>query len=123
MILDDFKGYIFDLDGTLVDSFGVWNTVDRLFLSKRGFAVPENYGKEMSAMGFDSAAEYTIKRFGLNEKKSDIIDEWNETATKLFENEVFLFEGVREYLIKLKIPQCMDLSLFLFLKLKVLLLH
>lgn len=102
MILDDFKGYIFDLDGTLVDSFGVWNTVDRLFLSKRGFAVPENYGKEVSAMGFDSAAEYTIKRFGLNEKKSDIIDEWNETATKLFENEVFLFEGVREYLIKLK---------------------
>lgn len=102
MTLESFKGYIFDLDGTLVDSFGVWDTVDKLFLSKRGFSVPENYGRELSAMGFDAAAEYTIRQFGLNEEKSDIIDEWNETAIRLFENEVFLFEGAREYLLRLK---------------------
>lgn len=102
MKLDSFDGYIFDLDGTLLDSFGVWNTVDELFLSKRGFDVPSDYSREISALGFDAAADYTIKRFGLNDKKEDIIEEWNKIAIRLFASEVKLFDGAREYLLKLK---------------------
>ncbi len=33
------KGAIFDLDGTLLDSMGVWDQVDVDFLAKRGFEV------------------------------------------------------------------------------------
>lgn len=102
MKLDEFKGYIFDLDGTLLDSFGVWNTVDELFLNKRGFEVPSDYSREISALDFDAAAEYTIKRFGLADKKEDIIEEWNSIAIELFASEVMLFGGAREYLLKLK---------------------
>lgn len=102
MKLDKFNGYIFDLDGTLLDSFGVWNTVDELFLSKRGFEVPCDYSREISALGFDAAADYTIKRFGLNDKKEDIIEEWNKIAIRLFASEVKLFDGAKEYLLKLK---------------------
>ncbi len=102
MKLDSFNGYIFDLDGTLLDSFGVWNTVDELFLSKRGFEVPSDYSREISALGFDAAADYTIKRFGLNDKKEDIIEEWNKIAIRLFASEVKLFDGAREYLSRLK---------------------
>ncbi|MCD7727001.1 MAG: HAD family phosphatase [Ruminococcus sp.] len=97
-----FKGYIFDLDGTLLDSFGVWNTVDTLFLNKRGFEVPSDYGREISAMGFDAAAEYTIRRFGFKEEKEDIIKEWNSIAISLFESEVKLFDGARDFLLRLK---------------------
>ncbi len=102
MNIDKFKGYIFDLDGTLLDSFGVWNTVDELFLSKRGFEVPSDYSREISALGFDAAADYTIKRFGLDDKKEDIIKEWNSIAALLFANDVKLFDGTKEYLFKLK---------------------
>lgn len=102
MKLDNFKGYIFDLDGTLLDSFGVWNTVDELFLNKRGFDVPNDYAREISALGFDAAADYTIKRFGLDDKKEDIIKEWNRIAIKLFTHDVTMFDGAREYLLKLK---------------------
>lgn len=102
MKLDEFKGYIFDLDGTLLDSFGVWNTVDELFLNKRGFEVPSDYSREISALDFDAAAEYTIKRFGLADKKEDIIEEWNSIAIELFASEVMLFGGAEEYLLRLK---------------------
>lgn len=102
MRLDEFKGYIFDLDGTLLDSSGVWNTVDELFLNRRGFEVPSDYSREISALGFDAAADYTIKRFGLDENKEDIITEWNSTAVRLFANDVRLFDGAREYILKLK---------------------
>ena len=37
------KGAIFDLDGTLLDSMGVWSQVDIDFLKKRNLAVPEDY--------------------------------------------------------------------------------
>ena len=54
-----FKGIIFDLDGTLVESNGVWSQIDIDFLGKRGFAVPDDYGKVVSAMDFRQAAIYT----------------------------------------------------------------
>ena len=36
------KGAIFDLDGTLLDSMGVWDQVDVDFLAKRGIEVPDD---------------------------------------------------------------------------------
>lgn len=40
------KGAIFDLDGTLLDSMGVWDQVDIDFLSKRGIDVPDRLHDE-----------------------------------------------------------------------------
>ena len=37
------KAAIFDLDGTLLDSMGVWDQVDIDFLNKRGIEVPPDY--------------------------------------------------------------------------------
>ena len=37
------EGAIFDLDGTLLDSMGIWHQIDVDFLAKRGFEVPEDY--------------------------------------------------------------------------------
>ena len=38
-----YKGAIFDLDGTLLDSMNVWRKIDIDFLGKRGFEVPDDY--------------------------------------------------------------------------------
>ena len=44
------KGAIFDLDGTLLDSMGVWDQVDVDFLAKRGIEVPDDYMQKVAAM-------------------------------------------------------------------------
>ena len=41
MDIKDFKGHIFDLDGTLTRSNHVWSKIDEEFLGKRGIKVPE----------------------------------------------------------------------------------
>ena len=46
------KAAIFDLDGTLLDSMGVWDQVDIDFLASRGIEVPDNYITEEPAMQF-----------------------------------------------------------------------
>ena len=100
--ITDFKGIIFDLDGTLVKSSHVWSDIDEKFLGKRGIAVPEDYCREISAMNFDRAAEYTNKRFNLNENGKDIQKEWFDMAIDEYSHHIETVEGAKEFLEFLK---------------------
>lgn len=82
------QGAIFDLDGTLLDSMGIWNQIDVDFLAKRGLEVPEDYQKIITPMQAHEIALYTIRRFHLEEKPEDIMQEWFDMAQ----------EAYREYL-------------------------
>jgi len=98
----DFKAAIFDLDGTLIDSMGVWEDIDIDFLAKRHLPVPEGYISEISAKSFKEAAEYTIAFFGLKERTEDIIEEWNQMAIDEYSHHVPLKPYAKEYLLFLK---------------------
>ena len=62
-----FRGAIFDLDGTLLDSMGMWDDIDVAFLSRRGLTVPDDYVQAIVPLSFRETAVYTIDRFGLTE--------------------------------------------------------
>ena len=47
-----FTAALFDMDGTLLDSMGVWADVDRAFFASRGMAVPEDYAHSISGLSF-----------------------------------------------------------------------
>ena len=98
----EIKGIIFDIDGTLIDSCGIWGEVDIRFFSKRNMEMPKDYQEAIGHIGLDKAAEYTISRFNLNEKKADIIKEWKEGVLELYANEVILKPHVKEFLMLLK---------------------
>ena len=61
------QGAIFDLDGTLLDSMGMWSQIDVEFLAKRGIALPSDYQDAVTPLGALDAAHYTIARFGLSD--------------------------------------------------------
>ena len=69
----DFKGAIFDLDGTIIDSMNVWEKIDIEFLAKRNINMPNDYMEKINIMSFEEAAKYTIERFNLKEKKENLI--------------------------------------------------
>lgn len=98
----DFKAAIFDLDGTLTDSMGVWEKIDIDFLAKRNLTVPDGYISEICARSFKEAAEYTISLFGLKENVADIITEWNDMAIFEYGHNVTLKANAKEYLLFLK---------------------
>lgn len=98
----EFKGAIFDLDGTILDSMWVWKQVDINFLGKRGIELPADYVKAISTLNLRTAAEYTIERFGLKDAVEDVMDEWFQMAVQEYAEDVQLKSGVREYLAYLK---------------------
>jgi len=100
--MKEFKGAIFDLDGTLIDSMGVWEDIDIKFLEKRNILLPKDYIEKINSMSFEEVAKYTIKRFGLNESVESLIKEWNDMAVYEYSHNIKLKPKVKEYLIKLK---------------------
>jgi len=98
----DFKAAIFDLDGTLIDSMGVWEKIDVDFLTKRHLNVPGTYLNEICSRSFQEAAEYTIALFDLKECPADVIAEWNRMAIDEYNYYIKLKPYAKEYLNFLK---------------------
>lgn len=73
------KGVIFDLDGTLIDSMGVWSDVDKEFLQSRNIEVPKNIFDEIEGgNSFSETAQFFKKRFNLPESIDEIMQEWTD---------------------------------------------
>ncbi|MEG1428087.1 MAG: HAD family phosphatase, partial [Oscillospiraceae bacterium] len=96
-----FKGAIFDLDGTLLDSMHVWAKIDRDFLGKRGISVPKDYLSQVAAMSLRETADYTVARFSLQEKPEMVIKEWKAMALWEYGHRISLKAHAREYLLTL----------------------
>lgn len=102
MDIKKYKGAIFDLDGTLFDSMGIWKDVDLAFFNRRGIEMPDDYQECIKDMHFKSMAIYTKERFNLPDDINDIMDEWCELCFDEYENQIGLKDGVYDYLISLK---------------------
>ena len=82
--MTNFKGAIFDMDGTLLDSMGLWSDIDREFLAKRGIDVPSDYLQAVIYLGAMGTALYTIDRFNLSDTPEGLIAEWNSMAAEKY---------------------------------------
>lgn len=101
-MLENIKAVIFDLDGTLVDSMGIWKQIDIEYLAKYNIALPDDLQSSIEGMSFTETANYFKERFQIPEEIHEIKATWNEMTYKKYKNEVPLKEGTREFLNMLK---------------------
>ena len=81
--------YFFDLDGTLLDSNGIWLDIDRDFLAMHGISpVPEDYTEYVTHHSFPEAAAYTRRRFGLDIPEEDICQAWLDMALDAYSHQL-----------------------------------
>lgn len=90
--------YIFDLDGTIADSNGLWPKVDDLFLGRRGLVSTPEYLEAVGRSIFPVAADYTKAYYGLDDDPADIMAEWEALAADQYAHEVGLKPGALAFL-------------------------
>lgn len=93
---------IFDMDGTLIDSNGIWKDVDTAFLAKRGLSYTKEYYEGVAHTIFPLAAKFTKEFCRLPESEEAIMAEWMDMAGDLYGTSVPVKPGVRAYLYKLR---------------------
>jgi len=88
----------FDLDGTLIDSNGVWLQVDRDFLGRRGLEVTQEYSYVVGHSIFPVAAQFTRDYYHLSDSCEAIMAEWQAMAEHAYAHTIPLKPGAKALL-------------------------
>ena len=92
------KGAIFDLDGTLLDSMFIWDTIGEVYLHSLDIEPRENLAETFKTFTLEESAEYYRTHYGMTLSVAEIVDSVNRMIEDLYKTTVPLKKGVAEFL-------------------------
>ena len=95
------KTFLFDFDGTLVDSMPIFGAVMIRILDERGIAYDEDVLKIITPLGYRGTAEY-FRTLGVRESVDELVGIMNTYARIEYENNIPAKDGVVETLREMK---------------------
>ena len=96
------KGAIFDLDGTLLDSMFIWDTIGEEYLRSLGKEPHEDLKETFMTLTLEEAAVYYREHYGITLSVKEIVDGVNAMVEQTYRTKVTLKPGISEYLAWLK---------------------
>lgn len=97
---NNIKGIIFDLDGTIVDSMGMWRSLDREFITSQGAEYNAELSKEIVGMTLEQAAQHFHDVLGLKKNVEQILHEWKNYLFNQYKYSIPLKKGAAEFIDK-----------------------
>lgn len=98
----EIKAFIFDLDGTILDSTQLWKDVDYHYLKRFNIEFKDEYTEEIKLMSFNESAKYFIDKFKIPRSEEEIKADWNEMVLEEYRDNIPCKEGVQPFLETLK---------------------
>ena len=97
------KAVIFDIDGTLLDSMGIWTDIDDIFVEKYNLNPPETFHSGMEGKSYSETADYFLELFPeLPHTSEELQDEWYHMAVDIYREEIKMKDGAFQFLHALK---------------------
>jgi len=96
------KGAIFDLDGTLIDSMFIWDTIGEEYLKSFGIEPRENLAEVFKTFTLTQAAEYYRNNYGIKLSIQEIVKGINNMVAEIYRTKVALKAGVGDFLKRLR---------------------
>lgn len=97
-MLENIGAVLFDLDGSLVDSMGIWQEIDVAYLAGFGLSLPGELQNEIEGMSFSETAHYFKNRFQLPVDEETIKEDWNRMAWDQYTHHVPLKRGAEKFI-------------------------
>lgn len=94
-------GAIFDLDGTLLDSMHIWDTIGEDYLISLGIQPHENLNETFKTMSLRQAAQYYQSEYNVTLSIDEIMDGVNRMIEHYYMHDVKAKDGVKELLGRL----------------------
>lgn len=95
-------GAIFDVDGTLLDSMFIWNTIGEDYLRSIGYTPKENLAEIFKTFSLEQAADYYQKEYGVPLSTPEIVAGVNGMIEHFYMQDVKAKPGIKEFLQELK---------------------
>ena len=95
-------GAIFDLDGTLLDSMFIWDTIGKDYLRTLGKEPHEDLKETFMTLTLEEAAEYYREHYKVTLSVTEIVDSINAMVEGIYRTKVTLKPGVMASLRLLK---------------------
>lgn len=89
---------IFDVDGTILDSMEVWNTLTSQYVQSLGKVPEKNLDEIVSDMSLEQSATYLKNHYKINKQEERIISEILNFISDFYEYEVNLMPGFKEFI-------------------------
>ena len=96
------RGAIFDVDGTLLDSMFIWDTIGETYLRSIGYEPREKLNEVFKNMSLFQAARYYRTEYGVTLSIDEIMNGVNAMLERYYRFEVPLKPGVAELLERLR---------------------
>lgn len=96
------KGAIFDLDGTILDSMFLWDTIGEEYLRSLGKEPKENLKETFQTFSLFQTAEYYIEHYGVTLSVAEIINDVNQMVEHYYKDIILLKPGIKGFLEELR---------------------
>ena len=94
--------YLFDLDGTLIDSMPFWQRAMLVSLKEQKVDYPENLMDIICPLGYRGTAEYFVNNLHVNMGVEEMIGKMYESAYAEYRDNIPFKEGVYDFLLRMK---------------------
>lgn len=92
------QGVIFDLDGTLLDSTGMWRQVDGRLMAHYGKEVPPDLSETVQRMSIEEFSQFFVEEFDLPVTPEQIAQQVADMVAEEYREKLQLKPHVREIL-------------------------
>lgn len=97
------KGIIFDIDGVLLDSMGIWDDLGARYLRSIGTQPEEGLHEILFSMSMEQGADYLREHYHLEKSSAEIIDGISGMLEKFYFDEVLPKTGAKELMEYMKV--------------------